>query len=210
MLESCSHAGREASPATDASLACAHHRLVSYERPDPQRDEVEGFVRSVFEAKYAAHVCSFMPTMLAMRNDAGGLCGVAGYRRAADETLFLERYLNEPVETAISRATQQDVQRSQVVEVGNLAGVNCRAAVRLVTELPRLLLERGQRWIVFTATGAMRQLLTNYSAPLVELASAQAARVAGLGDDWGDYYATDPRVMVGYLPDGLRLRRRRR
>jgi hypothetical protein len=29
-----------------------------------------------------------------------------------------------------------------------------------------------------------------------------------MADDWGRYYETNPRIMVGYLPDGVKLRRR--
>lgn len=151
-----------------------------------------------------------MPTLLAFRNDANEVCSVAGFRCAADEPLFLERYLDEPIERAIAAAARIDVSRSQIVEVGNLAGVSCRSAMRLVLALPRMLLDRGQRWIVFTATDTVRQLLASYHAPLIDLAPAQAGRVQGTGDDWGRYYETDPRIMVGYLPDGLTLRRQGR
>jgi hypothetical protein len=149
-----------------------------------------------------------MPTLLAMRNEKGRVCSVAGFRSAAHESLFLERYLDDPIERAIRTAIRCDVNRSQIVEVGNLAGVSCRAAMRLVLELPRLLIARGQRWIVFTATDRVRHLLAGYGAPLIELAVAQASRVSGSADDWGRYYDTDPRVMVGHLPDGIALRRR--
>lgn len=150
---------------------------------------------------------SFMPTMLVMRNDRGGICSVVGFRAAAEESLFLERYLAEPVERAVASIVGREVCRSEIVEVGNLSGVNCRAALRLVLALPRLLLSRGQRWIVFTATSNVRKMLALYGAPLIELATADSSRVAGTGDEWGRYYETDPRVMVGYLPQGIGLAR---
>jgi hypothetical protein len=187
---------------------CRHHRLHVCDPDDPQRAELERFVQSAFESKHAAKVRTFMPTLLAMRNERGGVCGVAGFRCAAHEALFLERYLDEPIERAIQAVTHHEVSRSQIVEVGNLAGVSCRAAMRLVLALPRLLISRGQRWIVFTATDRVRSLLAGYGAPLMELAPARASRVSGLADDWGRYYETDPRVMVGHLPDGLSMRRR--
>jgi hypothetical protein len=188
---------------------CTHHRIIVCERGDERRPELERFVHDVFVAQHSAHVCSFMPTLLALRSDAGHLCGVAGYRCAAEEPLFLERYLDQPIESAIHSVTGRSAQRSQIVEVGNLAGASCRAAVRLVLALPQLLLSRGQLWVAFTATDVVRQLLSSYGAPLFELAPAQADRVAALGDDWGRYYRADPRVMVGFLPDGLALRRAR-
>lgn len=201
----------EAEAAADTSsstrLGCGRHRLHVYEQHDPHRAELERFVQTAFEAKHAAKIHHFMPTLLAMRNEKGNVCGVAGFRSAAHEPLFLERYLDEPVECAIRAATRHDVSRSHIVEVGNLAGISCRAAMRLVLELPRLLIARGQRWIVFTATDQVRGLLTSYKAPLLELAPAKASRVAAMHDDWGRYYETDPRVMLGHLPDGISLQR---
>lgn len=195
-------------PSPAAHSRCQNHQLFLHDANDPQRAELEVFVKQAFESRHSARVCSFMPTLMALRNDKGNICSVAGFRSAADQPLFLERYLDEPIERAIANATQRDVSRSLIVEVGNLAGMNCRSAMRLVLSLPRMLLERGQRWIVFTATDTVRELLANYHAPLIDLAPAVANRVQGLGDDWGRYYETNPRIMVGYLPDGLKLRRR--
>lgn len=188
---------------------CQGHELLLYQADDPRREELERFVHDIFQSRHGARVCSFMPTLLAMRNDSGNVCGVAGFRCAADQTLFLERYLDEPIERAIESSTGRQVHRSQIVEVGNLAGVNCRSAMRLVLDLPRILLNRGHRWMVFTATSTVRALLASYHAPLLDLAPATAARARSTGDDWGRYYDSQPRVMAGYLPDGLNLYRRR-
>lgn len=183
------------------------HQLLVYHANDPGRVEVEEFVRAVFATRHAARVCSFMPTLLALRNDTGVLCSAAGFRCAGDQALFLERYLDEPIERAIASSIGQPVSRAQVVEVGNLAARTCRSAMRLVLDLPRMLLDRGQNWIVFTATDTVRQLLASYRAPLLDLGSASASRARDTGDNWGRYYDTHPRVMAGYLPDGLGLRR---
>lgn len=205
-------AGRlvEPRPRRDGESRCQRHDLSMYQADDPRRGELEQFVHDVFASKHGAHVCSFMPTLLAMRNDRGAICSVAGFRCAADQGLFLERYLDVAIELAIGSATAAPVTRAQIVEVGNLAGVNCRSAMRLVLDLPRILLDHGHRWIVFTATDTLRGLLASYHAPLLDLAVASASRAQSTGDDWGRYYESEPRVMAGYLPDGLRLSRRDR
>ena len=105
------------------------------------------------------------------------------------------------MEAAIATATGQPVRRHEVVEVGNLAGAICRAAMRMVAALPAYLMAREYRWIVFTATSAVRGILAGFGAPLVELARADAARVAQGPDRWGRYYERDPRVLAGYLPN---------
>jgi hypothetical protein len=174
--------------------------LAEAEARAPERAELEAFVRAAFARKHDASVASFMPTLLSFRDASGELRGVIGLRSAEPKPLYLEQYLEQPIEAAIAAATGRLVQRHEVVEVGNLAGANCRAAMRMVAELPSYLLARDYRWIVFTATSAVRSILQGFGAPLVELARADGGRVAGGEDRWGRYYESDPRVLAGYLP----------
>jgi hypothetical protein len=191
--------------ATDARSFGRHLRLHVAPHGDPQRQELEAYVRSAFARKHSADVQSFMPSLVSFRDAAQTLCGVVGLRPAAQNALYLERYLDAPVEQALTAATGAPVGRDQIVEVGNLAGRNCRAAMRMVAQLPAYLLGQDYRWIVFTATSTVREILLGFGAPLVELARAEHARVAGGLDDWGTYYETDPRVFAGYLPDSRRI-----
>ncbi|MGI9246113.1 MAG: thermostable hemolysin, partial [Steroidobacteraceae bacterium] len=130
-------------------------------------------------------------------------------RGATQEALYLEQYLDRPIEVALSEAIRSrdlpEVERAAIAEVGNLAGRNCRAAVRMVAHIPAWLLSQRYSWIVFTATSGLRNILAGFGAPLVELARADGSRVADQRDEWGSYYATDPRVFAGYLPDAERL-----
>ena len=182
------------------TLRLAEARAGSAERP-----ELEAFVRAAFERKHGASVTSFMPTLLSFRDGHADLRGVIGLRGASADALYLEQYLEQPVEAAIAAVTGQPVERRQVIEVGNLAGANCRTAMRMVAALPAYLLERDYQWIVFTATSAVRGILQGFGAPLVELARAERGRVARGPDQWGRYYETDPRVLAGYLPASRRI-----
>jgi hypothetical protein len=166
----------------------------------PERPELEAFVREAFRRKHDAWVTSFMPTLLSFRDGGGDLRGVIGVRGAGQSALYLEQYLRQPVEVAIASAAGRAVRRGEVVEVGNLAGRNCRTAMRMVASLPAYLLSRDYQWIVFTATSVVRGILEGFGAPLVELAHADGTRVASGGDQWGRYYDNDPRVLAGYLP----------
>ncbi len=180
-------------------------RLAEAEAGAPERAELEAFVRAAFQRKHDASVNSFMPTLLSFRDRAGDLRGVIGLRGAEPKPLYLEQYLEQPIEAAIAAATGRQVQRCQVVEVGNLAGTNCRAAMRMVAALPSYLLSRDYQWIVFTATSTVRGILQGFGAPLVELARADVARVASSPDRWGRYYEKDPRVLAGFLPVTRRI-----
>ncbi len=171
----------------------------------PQRPELEAFVQAAFKRRHDANVTGFMPTLLSFRDTVGQLRGVVGLRDAGRRPLYLEQYLEQPIDAAIAAATGQPVCRSQVVEVGNLAGANCRAAVRMVALLPAYLLSLDYRWIAFTATSSVRTILAGFGAPLVELARADGARISKGRDQWGRYFETDPRVFAGYLPNSRRL-----
>jgi hypothetical protein len=180
-------------------------RLASVETGSPERLELEEFVGAAFKRKHDATVASYLPTLLSFRDPAGALRGVVGLRGAGEHRLYLEQYLEQPVDAAIAAVTGRSVCREQVVEVGNLAGTNCRSAVRMVALLPSHLLAHDFQWIVFTATSAVRGILLGFGAPLIELARADGARVANAGDEWGRYYDTDPRVFAGFLPDSLHI-----
>ena len=194
-----------AAPATGCSPPDSLLRLGVADTNAPDRAELEAFVGAAFRRGHDATVASFMPTLLSFRSPAGDLRGVIGLRAAVPQALYLEQYLEQPVEAAISAATGQPVQRTQVVEVGNLAGANCRAAMRMVAQLPGYLLSRDYCWIVFTATRTVRGILESLGAPLVELARADGARVAAGPDRWGRYYEQDPRVLAGFLPASRRI-----
>lgn len=176
----------------------------------PFRDELEKFIAAAFRDQHGAQIGSFMPDLLGMRNVSGELRAVAGYRTAQQEQLFLEQYLDQPVESVLSAKLARPVERGQIIEIGNLASNGCRQARHLVSLLPRYLLDRGYSWVVFTATGLVRNVLESVGAELIELAVADHSRITIGNDVWGAYYRNDPRVMAGYLPGGLHLSPRHR
>ena len=197
------------SPRRDAvpkGSARAHELCISLPSPGSrERCEAEEFVMAGFAATHAAQVRSFMPELLVFRGAMGPIRGVLGLRSAYSGNLFLEQYLDLPVERAIAERASGEVARAEIVEVGNLASASGREAMRLVALLPSYLLARGFRWIVFTGTAPVRGWRRGFEAPLLELAHAERARVSQGVDDWGRYYESDPRVFAGYLPDSLRL-----
>lgn len=199
-------------PATAACRQADHQRsfgrnlhVAEVAAGSREREELETFVADAFLRRHDATVQSFMPTLLSFRDGVGALRGVIGLRDAARQPLYLEQYLEQPIEAAMASAIGRPVGRQEIVEVGNLAGSNCRTAMRMVALLPALLLARDFRWIVFTATDAVRGILQGFGAPLVELARADGARVSAGPDSWGRYYDTDPRVLAGYLPASRRI-----
>jgi hypothetical protein len=182
--------------------SCLGHTLATYDREHPQRRRLERFIEHAFARHHGATVRAFMPRLLALEGRRGRVCGVVGFRNAAAEPLFLERYLDKPVELALADQVGGQVARERIVEVGNLASLSCRAACHLVAALPRILLADGNQWIVFTATSAVRGMIAKFRAPVIELARATRDRLED-ADEWGRYYDNDPRVVAGYLQNGI-------
>jgi len=180
-------------------------RLVPCEPGSPARDAAELYVKDAFRRRHNAEVRSFMPQLLLLQDSTGSVHGVVGIRQAAGEKLYRERYLDAPVEQIVSRRTGLLVRREHVVEVGNLACKDNTSARALLLLLPWYLLRDGSRWVAFTGTTSVRDLVRRLGASLIELASAEAARVADTDDAWGAYYQHDPRVVVGFLPQVKRL-----
>ena len=169
------------------------------------RVRLEQFVADAFAREHEARVRTFMPLLVGCRDAERRVRGVVGLRRADSGPLFLERYLERPADELLSESAGHAVPRDRIVEIGNLAGCHCRAAARLIAALPPLLLAQRFEWVVFTATRVVRGMLDAFDAPLIDLAPAAEACVAGGVDEWGRYYATDPRVCAGYLPLARRL-----
>lgn len=188
----------ERAPAPETAAAA----LTTCAPCDPRRAEVERYVRRAFRRVHCASVCSLPTTLLTLRGRDGQLSAVVGCRAAGAERLYLERYLDVPIETALAmRLGLASVPRASIVEIGSLACSGSLAAQRLLRRLPPWLRAQGYAWAVFTATRRVRELLRIFDAPLLELCRASAERVAGSGDDWGHYYQSDPRVLAGFLPD---------
>ncbi len=181
-------------------------RLTERAPGEAGRESLERFVAATFQRAHGARVQAFMPSLLGLEDWSGTLRCVLGLRGAGPGRLFLEQYLDRPIEEAIASGAglTAPVARGSIVEVGNLAGRGCRAAVYLVAQLPRFLVQRGYSWVTFTATGRVRELLSAFDAPLLDLGPADPARLGDQAGEWGAYYRTQPRVMAGWLPHGLK------
>ncbi|AIT82041.1 thermostable hemolysin [Novosphingobium pentaromativorans] len=123
-----------------------------------------------------------------------------GYRRACEETLFLERYLDCPVEHCLSLALQRTVERTSVIEIGNLAADDAFAMVAL-WGMAANDLGANCEIAVATLTAPLRRMFERLGVTLHVLAKADPKR-AGDPRAWGSYYASDPMVCAGFIALG--------
>lgn len=168
----------------------------------PRRMEAEAFIRDIFARHYSADVASFAPNlMLIERNEE--IIAATGWRPASSETLFLERYLDMPIEQAMAELADQPVQRERIAEVGNLAGEKPGSSLQVVVELSAHLNRLGYEWVVFTATSELIRIFTRLGLPLLALAPADPARLGDEAAGWGSYYDNNPIVVAGRIRSAL-------
>lgn len=178
-------------------------RLEPVHGTHPSRPEFEDFIAARFARAYGARVTHFLPHLLGVRDGLGRWQAAAGYGAANGARLFLEQYLDVPIERALAGALGRAVARAEVVEVGNLAAVSAGAARRLIPQLARHLHRLGYRWVAFTATRALRNSFLRLGLQPLAIAPADPLRLADGGSSWGAYYEQDPIVMAGKIALGL-------
>ena len=165
-----------------------------------RRAAVHDFIRDRFAEHYQANVRHFMPCLFGLEADDGSLHGAVGCRSAAVQPLFLERYLDEPIEHVIAARSGEAVERADVVEVGNLAARGAGMSRLLIVALTRLLATEGVRWVGFTGTPALINSFRRLGIALHRLAPADPSRLGADRDEWGSYYDAGPQVMVAEVP----------
>ncbi len=192
-------------PAMRAAPARAPQaRLEPLHRTHPQRRAFEDFIAARFARAYGARLTHFLPHLLGVKDGLGRWQAAAGYAAAGAQALFLEQYLDQPVELALAAALGAPIARGSVVEVGNLAANSAGMARSLIPQLARHLHRMGYRWVAFTATRALRNSFHRLGLKPVPIAAADRARLADGGAHWGSYYDQDPVVVAGKISLGLR------
>ena len=172
----------------------------------PHRAAVERFIADVFGARYNALLERFPSNLVSLERQTR-IVAAAGWRSAGAESLFLEAYLDEPAEAAISRVAGAPVARHEIVEVAHLASVRPGAGTELIPELACFLHALGFSWVIFTATRELRELLARIGLPQLALVAAEPARLGADAAAWGSYYDTTPLVVAGPIRLALGMHR---
>jgi hypothetical protein len=193
-------------PAAPARAEALRARLQLHRRGEPGRADVERLIAAVYRQRYGARLDRFMPVLVS--HPAGEARAAAGYR-SADEPLFLERYLTQPIEQALAAASGLRVERRHIVEVGQFASTRPGHGQRLMPVLARHLVEAGYRWAVITATAELRRLFARRGLSSLTLAAALPQRLGADASRWGSYYEHVPKVLAGDLLANLALLERR-
>ncbi len=168
---------------------------------EPPRQEIERFIRAIFRRAYGANVRHLPPHLLSMRQD-GRILAALGIRPAKEAPLFLENYLEKPIECTLAEHLKHPIERNRIVEIGNLASAHGGGARALIITLTAYLSGAGYDWAVFTATPQVRNNFTRLGIELTPLIVADKTRLGDAQCDWGSYYDQAPVVVACNVKQG--------
>lgn len=169
-------------------------RFVHIAEPDDaDRVDVEAFIQNIYGRQYDARIARFARQLLCCTGADGEIHCAAGLRLPGDG-FFSERYLDEPVEAALSRAAGQRVHREDVFEVTTLASRSPRELSTFIDDIIAFGARNGLSWCFFTLTRRLALLVQRRHLAPIQLADADPARIPG-AEAWGRYYETEPKVF---------------
>jgi hypothetical protein len=174
-----------------------HHLL------QPERLRVEAFLEAAYAKAFDGRIRSHYPTLMSVQDRQGNIHAAVGFRLAAQAPLFLEQYLDAPVETELQTRFAAPLPRAQVAEIGNLASDSPGASLFLFLALARHLDRQGCTHAVATATRQLRRSFARVGFATELLTRAEPARLPDQGADWGAYYSRDPEVLAGAIAPAL-------
>lgn len=133
--------------------------------------------------------------------DPGGRKGPSaalGFRVASTERLFLEDYLDDPIEVVVSSAFGRAIDRRRIVEIGAHASDRSRATIALWARTARHL-DGVADVAVAVLTEPLRSMFARLGISILEICDADPSRLPSGAEKWGQYYDQSPRVCAGLI-----------
>ena len=175
----------------DAEL---HTDIGLYGTKCAEREALERFIAEKYLQVHSARLNEYLPVLLGVRYNEE-LVGAVGMRPGAYRPMFLEQYLDSPIEQQVAAFSKQPVDRCSLVEIGNLAIARKGHGPLLMAMMTAVLAEAGYEWMVFTVTEQVERLIGRLGFKPHYLKGAEPDRLVGDRSLWGSYYENNPRVI---------------
>jgi len=174
------------------------------EAQDCHRKQVEAKIHARFQDAYDANVQHYMPQLLRLRSRENSEdIALLGFRPASSEPLFLEHYLDQPIELVIGTHVGHAVSRDEIVEVGNLADFRPGGARAAIVAATAFLYGSGYRWVAFTGVPLLYNAFYRLGLePTIIAEASSSCLVEAERNEWGHYYDNTPKVMFGNIQEG--------
>ena len=161
----------------------------------PHRTLTERYIAKVFRRIHEAQITEFMPMLMSLGTAKANKAAL-GIRRASNGPLFLESYLDAPIEQLLGSIGMAATDRHDIVEIGNLASTRPGHSQILFILLTSLLKLAKVKTVAFCGTKEVVGLMQKLGMQLHELCDATEAPVISADTEWGRYYSHQPKVCV--------------
>ncbi len=172
------------------------HTFNVYDENHLGRQKAESAVRGIFRSAFNAEINDFLPLLFTAER-TNSIDAVIGICKAQQQELYLERYLSTSMEEEVKRLHQINIVRNELVEIGNLVSTRAGVSRHLFIVLTFVLLNAGIKWVSFTATKQVEQILSKLSLKPLVICNAQESFLATGNSTWGSYYQNQPKVCLG-------------
>jgi len=170
---------------------------------DKGRSTVEQHILDSYQNKFSASLAHFMPTLVSA-NLPGQVSHLSfGLSGAGEHDLFLENYLSQPVEQALSSLVNTRVERDSIVEIGNLAFTNTASIRDDLMAIAQYCYGLRYQYVVCTATRMLRLVFLKSGIKPIYLGDASPDVAPRDGTHWGAYYETAPQIIGGNIMMGI-------
>lgn len=186
-------------------IESAAHLLDILDDKSLKREKLEKFIGRRFAEEHQTTLCDFLPNLLSLslREE---IVAAIGFSFASQKKLFLENYLEQPVEAILSKRLGREIARNSCVEVGNLAASQSGLTIALFIILVCAMANNGFEYLVFTAGSSLSKKFHRIGLETEMLGKAQENLIKKSStSDWGSYYENDPAVTYCKLQQALTL-----
>jgi hypothetical protein len=186
-------------------LFFAKENIASVSFYDGKRDdsyEIKSLISDIFYRSYKAVIKVGFPNLLAVVGTDKTIYAAVGFRDAGVGELFLEQYLDDKIENIVSKIAGEDILRSEIVEIGSLASQKKGMAKFLYIAIASYLNSQKYRYVVATGTEFLQQYFKKAGLKPVIIADAKRELLKDQSVDWGNYYDSNPKVMVLNVKSG--------
>ncbi len=157
-----------------------------------EREKIENFVYLGFKSHYQADIQHFLPNLVSIET-GDQLQSVIGFRSAKTQRLFIEQYLHSPIESFFN---EENIERSQIAEFGNLFGTNRASTLQLFIITFLSLAQSGFKKLAFCATPQVKTMFDRFAVATQHLGTASPEQIGSQIQHWGSYYDTKPELFA--------------
>jgi hypothetical protein len=156
----------------------------------------QDLIATRYAQQFGVRLVPHYPHFLALQTLGGDILSAVGIRSAADAPLFLEQYLDQPVEDVLVQRGLGRHARGRIVELGSLASNSNRASLYLIAAMAAYMQQKGYAVATVTGTRRLRRIFSLFDFNLTTLCAARRERLNDPRQDWGSYYEDDPQVLA--------------